>query len=54
MTGGGGTHGRSRAKTQEAENGGNKCAGTASETQSCNSNGCPGMSFSVRSYMQRY
>ena len=30
---------------QQAENGGKKCTGKKTRKQSCNTNGCPGMSF---------
>ena len=45
VTCGCGTQDRSRAKTQEAENGGNECAGNATETQVCNSALCSGKYF---------
>ena len=45
MTCGGGTQARNRAVDQEALFGGNDCAGDNNETQSCNSNGCPGIMF---------
>ena len=43
MTCGGGAQDRSRAKAQVAENGGNECAGSATQSQSCNNYGCPGV-----------
>ena len=46
VTCGGGTQDRNRAITQEALFGGNECTGDDKETQSCNSNGCPGMDIS--------
>ena len=47
VTCGGGTQDRQRSITQEALYGGNECIGENQETQSCNSNGCPGTNFSV-------
>ena len=43
MTCGGGTQERNRSITQHALFGGNKCIGDRTETQFCNSNGCPGL-----------
>ena len=45
VTCGGGTQDRNRAVSQQALFGGNECAGTGQETQSCNSAGCPGRYF---------
>ena len=46
VTCGSGTQERNRSITQEALFGGNVCKGDDRETQSCNSNGCPGMDIS--------
>ena len=42
MTCGGGTQERNRTISQTALNNGTDCTGNDTETQSCNSNGCPG------------
>ena len=42
VTCGGGTQERNRTITQPALNNGTDCAGNDTETQSCNTNGCPG------------
>ena len=47
LTCGGGTQVRNRAVDQETLFGGNECTGDHNETQSCNSNGCPGIYVSV-------
>ena len=39
---GGGTQSRTRTIKKEAENGGQDCAGEATETQDCNTDSCPG------------
>ena len=49
VTCGGGNQERNRAISQQALFGGNECAGIAKETQSCNSQGCPG-----RYYARKY
>ena len=46
VTCGSGTQERNRSITQEALFGGNVCKGDDRETQSCNSNGCPGIYLS--------
>ena len=43
VTCGGGTQDRNREVGQDALFGGSDCTGDNEETQSCNSNGCPGM-----------
>ena len=39
---GGGTQDRSRNINLPAENGGSECTGDEKETQTCNTDGCPG------------
>ena len=39
---GGGTQKRYRTKSVVAQNGGNECSGSNTDTQSCNTNNCPG------------
>ena len=43
VTCGGGTQERNRTITQPALNNGTDCTGNDTETQPCNSNGCPGI-----------